>query len=122
MRREEFERLVAEVIDELPPDFAEKLENVAVLVERGPTRREREEMGLAPGEVLFGCYRGLPLTERESSPWSFQLPDEIVIFQRPIEQQARGRREIREEVRRTVLHEIAHHFGIPDERLRELGY
>jgi predicted Zn-dependent protease with MMP-like domain len=122
MRRKDFESLVAEVIDELPPDFAEKLQNVAVVVERGPTRGEREEMGVAPGEVLFGSYRGLPLTERESSPWSFQLPDEIVIFQRPIEQHARTRRDIREEVRKTVLHEIAHHFGISDARLRELGY
>lgn len=122
MRREEFESLVAEVLDELPPDFADHLENVNVVVEPAPNRRELEEMDLPSGAVLFGLYRGVPLTERESAPWSFQLPDEIVIYQRPIERHARTRREMREEIRKTVLHEIAHHFGIPDERLRELGY
>lgn len=122
MRRKDFESLVTQVLDELPPDFAQRLDNLDVVVESAPDRRELEEMDLPCGEVVFGIYRGLPLTERESTPWSFQLPDEIVIFQRPIEQHARTRREIREEVRKTVLHEIAHHFGLPDKRLRELGY
>ncbi|MBN1458820.1 MAG: metallopeptidase family protein [Armatimonadetes bacterium] len=122
MRREEFESLVAKVLDELPPDFADHLENVNVVVEPAPNRQELKEMDLPSGAALFGLYRGVPLTERESAPWSFQLPDEIVIYQRPIERQARTRREMREEIRKTVLHEIAHHFGIPDERLRELGY
>lgn len=122
MRREEFESLVAEVLDELPSDFAHHLENVDVVVEPAPNRHELKEMDLPSGAVLLGLYRGVPLTERGSAPWSFQLPDEIVIYQRPIERQARTRREMREEIRKTVLHEIAHHFGIPDERLRELGY
>ncbi len=122
MRREAFERLVAQVLDELPSDFAEKLSNVEVVVERGPTRRELEELGAPPGAVVLGRYRGLPLTQRQSGPYSFQMPDEIVIFQRPIEQQARSRRQAVEQVRKTLLHEIAHHFGISDARLRELGY
>jgi predicted Zn-dependent protease with MMP-like domain len=109
MRREAFERLVAEVLEQLPLDFAEKLADVDVVVERGPTRRELEKLGV-------------PLTERDATPFSFQMPDEIVIFQRPIEQQARTRRQLVEQVRKTVLHEIAHHFGISDARLRELGY
>ncbi len=122
MGPEAFERLVADVIADLPPDFAERLENVNVVVEQRPTRRDLEELGARPGTVLFGRYRGVPLTERGSGPWSFQMPDEIVIFHRPIEQHARTRRQVVEQVRKTVLHEIAHHFGISDERLRELGY
>jgi len=122
MRTTDFESLVAEVIDQLPPDFGEKLRNVDVVVEPGPTRRELEELGVPPGALLLGRYRGVPLTARGSAPWSFQMPDEIVIFQRSIEQYARTRKQLMEQVRKTVLHEIAHHFGIPDERLRELGY
>jgi predicted Zn-dependent protease with MMP-like domain len=122
MRREAFERLVAEVLEQLPLDFAEKLADVDVVVERGPTRRELEKLGVPPGEAVLGVYRGVPLTERDATSFSFQMPDEIVIFQRPIEQQARTRRQLVEQVRKTVLHEIAHHFGISDARLGELGY
>ncbi len=119
--REEFERLVAEVLDDLPGDFLEKLESVEVVIEDHPRAEHYAGLAQPPGGLLLGLYRGVPLPRR--SPFApFFYPDRIVIFQRSIESIAGGREEIAAQVRRTVLHEVAHHFGIPDSRLRELGY
>jgi predicted Zn-dependent protease with MMP-like domain len=119
--RREFEELVAAAIDTLPAEFRSKLENVEVVVEDWPTPDDLEGRRLAAGVLLLGLYRGVPLTER--SVWTANTtPDQITIFQRPVERVSRTRRQIVDTVRRTVLHEIAHHFGISDERLRELGY
>jgi predicted Zn-dependent protease with MMP-like domain len=119
--REEFERLVTEAIDGLPEEFAEHLDNVEFMVEDYPSREDHAARGIEPGGLLLGVYHGVPLTKR--SPFaSGTLPDEITLFQRNIERISRSRREIVEQVRQTVLHEIAHHLGISDERLRQLGY
>ena len=120
MDRKRFARLVAEAVATLPPVFQDKMSNLEVVIEAWPRREDLEEVGLAPDETLFGLYRGVPLTERgvEAPP----VPDQIVIFQGPIESCCDGEAEIREEVRRTVLHEVAHHFGIGEERLAELGW
>jgi predicted Zn-dependent protease with MMP-like domain len=119
--RAEFDRLVAEAIEGLPYDFREKLENVEVIVEDYPTSEHYGERQPPPGELLLGLYHGVPLTER--SVWGTPLfPARITIFQGPIERVAHTPSEIVAQVRRTVLHEIAHHFGIPEQRLRELGY
>ena len=116
---EEFEALVEEAVDGLPEEFAEKVEEVEFLVEDVPRAEEYGQR--PPGTLLLGVYRGVPLTKR--TPWApYQYPDRIVIFQRSIEQICRTREEIVYQVRRTALHEIAHHFGISDARLRELGY
>jgi predicted Zn-dependent protease with MMP-like domain len=77
-------------------------------------------VGLRPGQTLFGLYEGVPQTQR-TSHYGLVLPDKITIFQGPIERLHRSPEAIREQVRRTVIHELAHHFGISDERLRELG-
>lgn len=119
--REVFEKLVAEALDELPAEFAGKLENVEVLVEEAPSPDELGGRELAPGHVLLGLYHGVPLTDRSVFATSL-FPERITIFQRPVEMISRSPREVIENVRHTVLHEIAHHFGISDERLRELGY
>ena len=119
--REEFERLVAEAIDGLPAEFAEKLDNVEFVVEDYPGPEDYVERGLKPGSLLLGLYRGVPLIKRSAFATT-ALPDQITIFQRNIERICRTREQIVEEVRRTVLHEIAHHFGISETRLRELGY
>jgi len=113
--------LVTEALDELPAEFAEKLENVEVLVEDDPSPDELGGRQLAPGHLLLGLYHGVPLTHRSVFATSL-FPERITIFQRPVEAISRTPREIIENVRRTVLHEIAHHFGISDARLRELGY
>lgn len=121
MSHEEFERLVVEALDELPPFFQDKMANIELLVRRWPTVEDRHEAGLPPGHTLLGLYTGIPLTERTSG-YNLVTPDVITLFQGPIERAAGGEpEEIREQVRRTVIHEIAHHFGISDDRLRELG-
>jgi predicted Zn-dependent protease with MMP-like domain len=119
---EAFEELVADVIDALPDDFRERMDNVEVVVEEWPTREEMRSVGLRPGETLFGLYQGIPRTRRTTS-YNLVLPDKISIFRGPL-MTACGHNptRLREEVRRVVLHEIAHHFGIGEQRLRELGY
>ena len=112
MRRAEFERLVARALDDLPPRFAERLRNIAVLVEARPSREIARELG---GDIL-GLYQGA--TELEQSPMApFELPEVVVIYQKNIEAVCRSDEEIVEEVRKTVIHEIGHHFGLSDEQM-----
>jgi len=120
LSREEFEQLVVEVLDRLPPDIAGYLDNVEVIVAWAPTPDQVRRAGLAPGHTLLGLYEGIPLTKRGVS-YGLVLPDKITIFQGPLQQVAYDREDLRRLVRRTVLHELAHHFGISDDRLRELG-
>jgi predicted Zn-dependent protease with MMP-like domain len=115
-----FETLVADALDNLPPDIQDKLENVEVIVEWRPSPAQLRALGLRPGQTLFGLYQGVPQTQRTSS-YGMVLPDKITIFQQPIEAYCRSDTEVVQTVRRTVLHELAHHFGISDDRLRELG-
>jgi predicted Zn-dependent protease with MMP-like domain len=120
VNRPRFERLVAEALDSLPSEFQEKLENVDVVIRPWPTREELRRMGLSPGQTLFGLYEGVPLTKR-TSRYGMVLPDRITIYQGPIEAYCRTAEEVRRKVRQVVMHEMGHHFGISDERLRELG-
>jgi len=119
MRGEEFERLVAEALEELPEEFQKRLDNIDVVVAAHPTRDQMERAGIGPHQTLFGLYEGVPLTKRDRG-YHLVLPDKITIFQRPMEAVCRTKDEIRDLVRRTVMHEIAHHFGIGDERLKGL--
>jgi predicted Zn-dependent protease with MMP-like domain len=115
LRRARFARLVARALDDLPPFFAERMRNVHVVVEEEPTEQQRPKDG---GELL-GLYEGVPLTGRGGGePY---LPDRISIFQGPIERMTSSPRGQAKIVRDTVMHEVAHHFGISDARLRELG-
>ena len=120
MDRQRFEQLVAKAVDSLPEEFHTRLENVDVVVEDQPTPQQLEELGEERGETLLGLYEGVPLTKR-SRYYGMVVPDKITIFQKPIESQCRNDARIIAEVRRVVLHEIAHHFGISDARLRQLG-
>jgi predicted Zn-dependent protease with MMP-like domain len=122
MTREEFEDEVVEALDLVPDEFRGYLKDVAVVVEDWPSAEHRHRLRLRRFETLFGLYEGVPLTQRSSS-YNLALPDRITLFQGPLEQYAgEDRARLREQVRRTVLHEIAHHFGFGEERLRELGY
>lgn len=124
MRREVFEALVETVIEGLPDDFAQQLEegNVGVMCQEQPDREELEATGMLGKGTLLGLYHGVPPTRRGLG-YSLVLPDNITIYQAPIEQYAKQTgRQVADAVREVVLHEIAHHFGLPDERLRELGY
>jgi predicted Zn-dependent protease with MMP-like domain len=106
----EFEHYVAEAIDSLPQDLREFMSNVAIVVDDEPP----------PGLPLLGLYEGVPLTRRTSG-YAAVPPDKITIYRRPLERRAGGDQDrLRAEVRHVVIHEIAHHFGISDERLVEL--
>lgn len=108
-----FEALVSEAMDELPPWVRERLENVEVLIEDEPPEG---------GPELLGLYQGIPLIHR-GMDYTWTLPDRITLFRGPIERAARGGgdRGLRRVVVDTVIHEVAHFFGITEERLRELG-
>jgi len=111
MDRDEFRRHVRTALDLLPPQLAQALDNVAVVVE--------DEDPEDPD--LFGLYHGVPLTERGTG-YSGQLPDRISIYQLPLEDEFPDPEELVEEIRITVLHELAHYFGIDEDRLADLGY
>ena len=105
-----FEEHVQRALDELPPDLAKALENVAVVVEdQHPDDPD-----------LFGLYEGVPLPER--GDWAGALPDRIRIFRLPLVESFRDPAELEEEIRITVLHELAHYFGLDEDRLDDLGY
>lgn len=118
MPSEEFAAIVQEALQSLPEEFARFLEDVEVVIEPMPTRAQAREAGLRSPRELLGLYEGVPRTERGLDAPLF--PDRITLFQEPIEAICRTRREIRAQVQRTVRHELAHHFGISDRRLREL--
>jgi predicted Zn-dependent protease with MMP-like domain len=106
-----FEDEVRAALDSLPPKLAGALENIAVVIEdQNPEEPD-----------LFGLYEGIPLTERGSNDFG-QLPDRIAIYQRPLEEEFQDPAELREEIRITVLHELAHYFGFDEDRIAELGY
>jgi predicted Zn-dependent protease with MMP-like domain len=109
---DEFEDLVAEALDGIPPELSALMRNVAVFVEEEAPEDDPD---------LLGLYEGVPLTER-GDWYSGVLPDRILIFRLPILHECETREDVVEEVRITVVHEVAHHFGIDDERLHELGY
>lgn len=117
---EEFEQLVIQALDDLPPFFQEKLQNVEVVISDWPTEAELRAVGLRPEQLLFGLYQGVPLTKR-TSHYGLVLPDKITIYRLPIVRVCRTPERIMSQVQRTVKHELAHHFGISDDRLRELG-
>jgi len=113
-----FEEIVVEALDSLPEEFARYMVNVEVQIEPRPLREHRRSLGLRPWQTLYGLYEGVPLTERAGSgPF---LPDLITIFREPLARDFPNRDALRAQVRRTILHEIAHFFGISDARLHEL--
>ncbi len=118
MDRTAFEELVQKAIRSLPKKFKEKLENIEIEVEDEAPQDVLDDMGVEDGG-LYGLYQGTPLTERE---WNYGnvLPDRIVIYQRPIEEDARSSEEIEEIVRDTVMHEIGHFFGFDDRELYDM--
>lgn len=113
----DFEALVDRALDGLPPELAALLDNVAVMVEDWP---DRETLEFYDEETVYGLYEGVPLTERDHS-YAGALPDRITIFQGPLEEDFPPH-ELEEQVRVTVVHEIAHHFGFDEDRIAQLGW
>jgi len=115
-----FADLVGEALDGLPDQVRKWLDNIEVVVEDWPTRQQLRSVNTRGGTTLLGLYEGVPHTSR-SSNYGMVLPDKVTIFRGPILASAWTEDDVRSTVRRTVVHEIAHHFGIDDERLDELG-
>ncbi len=119
MEQEKFTELVGKAIGDLPPEFVDLLENVDVVVEDEPTPEQIEKS--VPGQegLLLGLYEGVPRTRRTTG-YNMVLPDKITIFQKSIEAICGNDEEVFAQIQKTLKHEIAHHFGISDERLSEL--
>ena len=117
--RDEFEKLVSKALEELPKKFRDRLENIVVVVEETPSQEIMRELGLKSPLGLLGLYQGVPLKHR-GVHYGNVLPDQIVIYQRPIEALARTREELLIQIRRTVMHEIGHFFGLAESDLREI--
>ena len=120
MDRERFDKLVAEAVESLPPEFKERLENIDVAVQEWPTRRQLVSVGLRNRWELLGLYEGIPLTAAGRNH-AAALPDKITIFRKPIQIAYRTEGRIVRGIADTVRHEIAHHFGISDARLGEIA-
>jgi predicted Zn-dependent protease with MMP-like domain len=113
-----FEELVADALDSVPPSLGQLIDNVAVIVEDWPT----PEQQAGRGGTLLGLYEGIALTRRSPLSYSGAMPDRITVFRRPIASLARDEGELVKIVTTTLIHEVAHHFGISDARLEELGW
>jgi len=120
MREEAFEQLVDEAIAALPAVFRERLDNVEIVVETWPDDETLRMAGARHRSELLGFYHGIPQSQR-THHYGLVLPDKISIYQRPIELRCTSFQEIRELVFRVVRHEVAHHLGIDDDRLREIN-
>lgn len=113
--RARFERLVDDAVSSLPPAFLNRLENVSIVVEDVPPAGGLD----GEDEILLGLYEGVPRTERGETPF---LPDRITLYRRPLEARARTKADLATMIQDTVVHEVAHHFGIDDDRLDDLGW
>jgi predicted Zn-dependent protease with MMP-like domain len=116
-----FEREAAAALDRLPKQFRRLLHNVEIVIEKKPSKRLLREMDLAPDEALYGLYEGTPLSERSvfDPPG---LPDRITLFSEPLNEDFPDPDELRRQIRYTVIHEVAHFFGMDDDAIEDLGY
>lgn len=118
--RGEFEALAREALDSLPGEFKEKLGNLAFVVKDEPDKAELRAAGVRSG-TLYGLFQGVPLPDAGFMTVR-ALPDRIVLYQRPLERDFRTRESLSQQIRETVLHEVAHYFGFSEKDLRRLGY
>ena len=119
-QRRQFKRLVRDALETIPEPFRSQIRNLDITVARRPTAMELRDAGVRPGRTLFGLYHGIPLTRR-GAHYGNVLPDKITLYMDPLMAACRTEEQLKEQVRRTVVHEIAHHFGIDDDRLKEIG-
>lgn len=120
MTRQQFKSLLQEAIDSIPRQFAEAIDNVAIVIEDWPSREILEEMEMGPDEVLLGLYQGTPLPEREAN-YGNALPDRITIYQGSIEEDCEGDEdEIVVAIGETLIHELGHYFGLSEDEIMEI--
>ena len=118
MSDEDFEKLIARAMDELPREYMERLNNVAITYADNPTPEQLTKQGVHEGQLLLGLYAGIPQTQRGS--YNMVLPDKITIFKYPILSLSSFESDVYEQVKRTLWHEIAHHYGLDHDRIHEL--
>lgn len=116
---EDFQQIIADAIDTLPDRFLAHVDNVAITWENEPSPQQRQKQELRPNETLFGLYEGIPLIKRGDG-YSLVLPDKITIFRNPILYASNSIAEVRYQVKHTLWHEIAHHYGLDHDRIHEL--
>jgi predicted Zn-dependent protease with MMP-like domain len=116
----QFEKLVDEALGLIPAELRRLMDNVQIVIEDAPSAEVLADMGIPADDTLYGLYEGTPLTERTTDYGA--LPDRITIYREPLSEDFDDPQELRQEIARTVIHEIAHHFGIEDERLTALGW
>ena len=118
LNRRKFEKIVKMGIKAIPERFLQKLNNMAIVIGDEPTPAQKKKLNLRSNWTLFGLYEGIPQLSRGAN-YSAALPDKITIFQKPIEAAARDEENIKEIVKNTVWHEIAHHFGMNEVQVRQ---
>jgi len=123
MEPERFEELTQEAFDALPDRFREHLENVRIVIEDLPSEEAKSRVGYRDGSLLLGLYEGIPLTHRTTAYGTAPtMPDTITLFRRNIERIARTEERVREEIRKTLIHEIAHYYGMDEDEVRAAGF
>jgi len=115
---EEFQRLIDQALGELPGEHAQQLKNVAILYEEDPTPEQRLAGKLRPDQTLLGLYEGVPLSERQGM--TRLLPDKITLFKGPLSRLSRDETDLKEQIKHTLWHEIAHYYGLNHDRIHEL--
>lgn len=118
LSNEEFDDIVAEAVAKVPEPYKSRVNNVAFLVEDQPTPQQLQKLRLFRGELLFGLYEGVPLPQRLGT--TKLLPDKITLFKQPAELVSNSLAELKEHIRHTVWHEVAHYFGLNHDRIHEL--
>lgn len=116
---EQFDALITKAMDELPQEYIQGLDNVAIVQADEPTEEQKEKMNIREGAVLLGLYEGIPLTQRGNN-YTFVLPDKITLFKHSILRVVRSEDELFEQIKRTLWHEIAHYYGLNHRRMDEL--
>ena len=121
LSEEEFEAVIEQAIESIPPGFNKYLEEIVVDVEDMPDEATCRQVGIRDPRTLLGLYRGTPLNQRHVEA-PYRYPERIVIYKLNIERMCRSKQKMVAQIRKTVLHEIGHHFGLSERHLRELGY
>lgn len=115
---EQFQHLIDEALNELPGEHAKSLENVAILYEQDPTSEQRSSINLHPNQTLLGLYEGVPLSQRQGSMRIY--PDKITLFKGPLTHQADSQTALKEQIKHTLWHEIAHYYGLNHNQISSL--
>lgn len=119
INNDDFDKIVSRALDELPEQYVDNMKNVAIVIDDEPSAEQRRKLKLRCNETLFGLYEGIPLTERGAG-YNLVLPDKITIFKNPILSVSSSIDEFKKQVKHTLWHEIAHHYGLNHTHIHEI--